>query len=274
MSVTAYLMGGLGNQMFQYATGLSLSRRMRTDLKLDISRFSNPGEFRMYSLGLFSGVKEELVNHMSGKVIPEVGMPYNEHLFSNLPEDVTLYGYFQTEKYFLDIREELLSRLIPGTPLPDASAEMLNQIESAGDSSVFLTVRRTDYVGNSFHGLLPMSYYEKAADLIATYVYDPCFFVFSDDPPWCVTNFTLPYRTVMAGNFDRTVPAHLGREDAELWLMSKCRHAILANSSYSFWGRWLSPYEKSGVTIGPQKWFGPSSTENPKDIIPDRWHKL
>ncbi len=273
MSVTIHLCGGLGNQLFQYATGLSLATKLGTDLKLDVSRFDNPGEFRMYSLGLFKGVTEAQVREMYGLTITENGLPFNENLFTDVPKDVCIYGYFQTEKYFSEMRDELLARLVPSTPLPSFSMDMLQNIEREGDRSVFLTVRRTDYVGNSFHGLLPMSYYEQAADIIASKVPSPCFYVFSDDPPWCVNNFKLPYPMVMAGNYDRTVPAHLGREDAELWLMSKCRHAILANSTYSWWGAWLNP-RTDGIVIGPKNWFGPTSTENPCDIIPQRWVTL
>jgi len=163
-------MGGMGNQIFQYATALALSMRLGTDMRMDISRFDNPNEFRLYSLGLFAGVIEQCVHGMSGMVIREQGMPYNEHLFANVPDDVSIYGYFQTEKYFSWIRNKLLSRLVPSKPLTTEALDILNVIENEGDKSVFLTVRRTDYVNSTFHGLMPMSYYEKAADIIASKV--------------------------------------------------------------------------------------------------------
>ena len=81
-------------------------------------------------------------------------------------------------------------------------------------------------------------------------------------------------RTTIAGNFDRTVEHHLGREDAELYLMRLCRHAIMANSSYSWWGGWLGADIKAGMVIAPKNWFGPAFKEDPRDIVPGRWIRL
>jgi hypothetical protein len=139
---------------------------------------------------------------------------------------------------------------------------------------VFVTVRRTDYVGNPHHVVLPMDYYRQAAALIATKVSDPEFFVFSDEPEWCEANFKLPYRTTIAGNFDRTIEQHLGREDAELYLMRLCGHAIMANSSYSWWGGWLGADITGGIVIAPKTWVGPAFKEDPRDIVPGRWIRL
>lgn len=273
MSVTTYLMGGCGNQMFQYATGLAASRWLRTDLKLDVSRFSSPNEFRLYSLGLFAGVNEAQVRDMSGRVLREAGMPYSPELFAGLEGECSIFGYFQTEKYFAELKSELGARFLPKQPLPAFHRDMEQRILAAGDRSVFLTVRRTDYVGSDFHGVLSQDYYDRASAFIATKVDSPVIFVFSDEPDWCAQNFRLPYETVIAGNYDRTVPGHLGREDAELWLMRQCSHAIMANSSYSWWGAWLGGADNGGITIAPERWFGPASKEDTRDIVPARWIK-
>ena len=272
MSVTTHLMGGMGNQMFQYATGLALARRLGTDLRLDVSSFSNDG-MRRYSLGLWHGVTAPKVTSMNGTVVREQGMPYNPGLFEHVPRECSLYGYWQCERYFVELEAELQERFTPGTPLPTFHQEMLRQIKDAGSRSAFLTIRRTDYVGNSFHGELPHDYYLKAAELVAARVSDPIFFVFSDDPGWVLENFRLPYRTVVAGNYDRTVRDHLGREDAELYLMSQCQHAVMANSSYSWWGAWLNP-DRDRVVVAPKAWFGPTGTEDPRDIVPNRWLRI
>ncbi len=274
MSVTAYLMGGCANQLFIFATGLALSRKIGVDLYLDTSRFNSPNEFRRYSLGLFKGINQKIVSHLSGRVIREQGMPYNPALFTNVSSEYSIFGYFQTEKYFSHLKDELQTIFTPKQPLPPFHAEMERRILDEGYRSAFLTVRRTDYVGNDFHGLLPMEYYQKAAELVASQVTDPCFFVFSDEPEWCRANFKLPYRTVIAGNFDRTTSARLGREDAELWLMGRCRHAVMANSSYSWWGAWLGDSDAGGIVVAPLTWFGPKGTEDPRDICPERWARL
>jgi len=274
MSVTTYLMGGVGNQAVQMAAGISLARQLGVDLNLDISRFDNPNEFRMYSLGLFKGVTQTTVHGLSGKVIREQGMPYNPGLFIDAPRECSIFGYWQTERYFAHLKNELRKIFQPKQPLPPFHAEMERRIAAEGRRSAFLTVRRTDYVGNDFHGLLPMEYYRKAAELVASQVDDPCFFIFSDEPEWCRANFRLPYRMVVAGNFDRTTNAHLGREDAELWLMQRCRHAVCANSSYSWWGAWLGDSDAGGIVVAPERWFGPASGEDPRDIVPERWVKI
>jgi len=253
-SVTSYLTGGCANQIFQYATGLALARRLGVDLQLDVSWFetATPGQPRMYSLGLFKGVDARVVRSLLGQIIHEQGFPYNPALFENAPRKCSLVGYWQCEKYFFGLRDELRERLLPREPLPARSIATERAILDAGERSVFVTVRRTDYVGNPYHVVLSMDYYREAAALVAAQVPDPVFFVFSDDPQWCETNFKLPYQTTIAGNFDRTVEHHLGREDAELYLMRLCCHAIMANSSYSWCGAWLGPDIKGGMVIAPK----------------------
>ena len=274
--VTSYLMGGCANQMFQYATGLALARRLGVDLKLDVSWYgtATPNQPRMYSLGLFKGVDARVVHSLWGQIIREEGFPYQPALLENAPRKCSLVGYWQSEKYFFGLRDELRERLLPRDPLPARSMETERAILDAGERSVFVTVRRTDYVGNPYHVVLPMDYYREAGALIAAKVADPVFFVFSDEPEWCAANFKLPYRTTIAGNFDRTVEHHLGREDAELYLMRLCAHAIMANSSYSWWGAWLGADVNGGMVIAPRIWFGPACKDDPRDIVPDRWIRL
>jgi hypothetical protein len=275
-SVTSHLMGGCANQIFQYATGLALARRLGVDLKLDVSWYetATPNQPRMYSLGLFKGVDARVVHRLLGPIIREEEFPYKPALFENAPRKCSLVGYWQCEKYFFGLRDEVRERLLPREPLPARSIATERAILDAGERSVFVTVRRTDYVGNPYHVVLPMDYYRGAAALIAAKVPDPVFFIFSDDPEWCEANFKLPYHTTIAGNFDRTVEHHLGREDAELYLMRQCGHAIMANSSYSWWGAWLGADLKGGIVIAPKSWFGPASKDDPRDIVPGRWMRL
>jgi hypothetical protein len=119
-----------------------------------------------------------------------------------------------------------------------------------------------------------MKYYREAAALVAAKVPDPTFFVFSDDPEWCEANFRLPYQTRIAGNFDRTEGHRLGRDDADLFLMRLCGHAIMANGSFSWWGAWLGADIKGGMVIAPKSWFGPACKDDPRDIVPGRWIRL
>jgi hypothetical protein len=228
----------------------------------------------MYSLGLFKGVDAQVVRTLNGQIIREEGFSYQPALLENAPRKCSLVGYWQCEKYFFGLRDELRERLLPREPLPVRSIATQRAILDAGERSVFVTVRRTDYVGSPYHVLLPMEYYREAAALMAARVPDPVFFVFSDDPEWCEANFKLPYLTTIAGNFDRTVEHHLGREDAELYLMRLCAHAIMANSSYSWWGAWLGPDTKGGIVIAPKAWVGPALNSSARDIVPARWIRL
>ena len=240
--VTSYLMGGCANQIFQYATGLALARRLGVDLKLDVSWYETATPDRRPGCTHWGSSKawtHEWCVRLNGQIIREEGFSYQPALFENAPRKCSLVGYWQCEKYFFGLRDELRERLLPREPLPARSIATERAILDAGERSVFVHVRRTDYVGNPYHVVLPMDYYREAAALIAARVPDPVFFVFSDDPEWCEANFKLPYHTTIAGNFDRTVEHHLGREDAELYLMRLCGHAIMANSSYSWWGAWL-----------------------------------
>lgn len=269
--ITVHLRGGCANQLFQFATAQAAALRLHTGVRLYTAGYKT--DWRVYSLGLFRGISYGTCDTYEGSTISENRLPYDPELVKSIQDPCTLFGYFQTEKYFSETADLLRKQLVPKEPPSPFAQDMERQIRRAGDNSVFLTVRRTDYVGNNFHGLLPMSYYQQAAGIIASKVSDPTFFVFSDEPDWCQIHFKLPYRTVVAGNFDRTVKPHLGREDSELYLMSLCRHAVMANSSYSWWGAWLNP-ETDRVVIAPKNWFGSESTEDPRDIVPERWLKI
>jgi hypothetical protein len=269
-------MGGCANQIFQYATALALARRLDVELKLDVSWYetATPNQPRTYSLGLFKGVDARVVHNLLGQTIREEGFPYDPAVFENASRKCSLVGYWQCEKYFFGLREELLERLLPREPLPERSIATERAILEAGERSVFVHVRRTDYVGNPHLVVLPMEYYREAAALVVAKVRDPVFFIFSDDPEWCETNFKLPYPTTIIGNVDRTVEHHGGREDADLYLMRLCGHAITANSSYSWWGAWLGADIRRGIVIAPKRWFGPASKYDPRDIVPSRWIRL
>lgn len=272
-SVTSYLMGGCANQIFQYATGLALARRLGVDLQLNVSWYetATPNTPRLYSLGLFKGVDSRVVHSLLGKVIRQDGFLYQPEQFENAPRKCSIVGYWQCEKYFFTLRNELLCRLLPKQALLPFHCDMERQVAQAGNRSAFMHVRRTDYIGNPYHVVLPMDYYREAAALIAAKVQDPVFFIFSDEPGWCRANLHLPYPTVIA---ESSNDGHQSREDAGLWLMRQCCHAIIANSSFSWWGAWLGADMNGGIVIAPKSWFGPACKDDPRDIVPSRWIRL
>ena len=262
------LQGRIGNQMFQYAMAKAVALRLGCELKLNINRVTNVPLSR-YNLCLWKGVNNSITDEEPNP-ITEGDLPYNERLLRSIKCHHSIIGYWQTEKYFSEIRDILKEDFTPRDPLTEAGEATMKLIQEAGDRSVFLTVRRTDYVTSSFHGLLSMDYYTKALNYIGARVKDPVIFVFSDEPEWCKSNLKFDYETIIAGNYNMSSPTVMGREDEELWLMRHCKHAIMANSSYSWWGAWLND---TGIVIGPKKWLV-SLRKDYCDIIPERWIKI
>jgi hypothetical protein len=278
--IVSHLQGGMGNQCFQFAMGYAQAKRFNTGLLLDPSSFRTD-RMREYSLGLWGGIYRRFDLIYDTPIdIHENGMPYNQQIVDQIQHDSCLKGYWQTEKYFSPYSRELFKIFTPFQPMTSISRDVLREIEGCGNRSIFLTIRRTDYVNNSFHGQLPQSYYDLALEYIANAAgIDPHVFVFSDDPTWVGENFHIPYQMTVSGNFDRTVKGHLGREDEELYLMRMCSHAVMANSSYSWWGAYmgdLNPWllNNKRVVVCPKQWFGPSSNEDPRDIPRPNWIQL
>lgn len=273
MSVTVRLCGGMANQCWSYAFGLATAQRLETDLKLNT--FSFHGDpMRQYSLGLWQGVTEQREAYPpQPPIVYEQGLPYNQGLVDSIKDGDTLAGYWQSPLYCQSVKSELRRRFVPNQPLTDKAKQTLRMIESAGPRSTFLTIRRSDYTNNPFHGVLPEEYYLKALEVISSKV-DPIVFVFSDDPEWCEANLHLPYQMFVSGNYDQTTNVHLGREDSELTLMMNCHNAVCANSSYSVLAAWLGAHDLGGTVIRPKSWFGPASNEDPRDICPPEWLAL
>lgn len=292
------LVGGLGNQLFQYAFARSVSSRLKTDFRLDNNPFKTYYKFHKYSLGHFN-VKERFVKDsdffgfvwfvkqnkmfatfykyfrpksmLSSFYYPEQFYLFDSSVFTR--NGTYFDGSWVTEKYFKDIGTELREELTLNKPLSDYSAEILEKINSS--LSISIHVRRADYVtGSTFkdtplvHGTCSMDYYKSAIHYITERGQNPHFFIFSDDYEWSVENFKfLNYQVTCVKN-----GAEKNYED--LILMSHCKHNIIANSTFSWWGAWLNN-NKDKMVIAPQKWFNTQKINtNTKDIIPDTWIKL
>jgi hypothetical protein len=183
--------------------------------------------------------------------------------FEKSGPDTYLDGYWQSENYFKNIRHILLKEFSPAYDLRNGDKEIISGINDS--NSVGVHVRRGDYVNlksaNEFHGVCGMDYYSKAISLIKEQTKSPVFFIFSDDPDWCKENFKhIPGVKV--------VQSKSGQSSAELFLMSMCKHNIIANSSYSWWSGWLNTNETKMV-IAPKNWF--ASANDSKDILPKEY---
>jgi glycosyl transferase family 11 len=285
--ITVKLRGGLGNQLFQFALGRSLAVRRDTDLSFDLRWFGNelPGETpRMYALEPYElNASLDGASHPSSRPDPKTrigrflarrdpllvkqrGQDYDQSVL-DAPDGSLLDGYWQSEKYFLEIatrvREELT---LPNSP--DAvNADLLSRIDSP--RSVGVHIRRGDYVTNlhaqAFHGLPGVEWYRLAVDLIATQAGGIELFVFSDDPDWSEAELRPDHPT--------TYVRHNGPAAHEdLRLLSACSHHVLSNSSFSWWGAWLGE-KPDQLAVAPSPWFrrAPAAT---RDVVPARWITL
>jgi hypothetical protein len=288
--VIVRLIGGLGNQMFQYAAGFRLSRVHGVPLKLDISGFQDTPS-RDFSLQNFdiSGTvasRNELAwlvkwpsrNRLVWQMTRRLGfspctMVHERHFHFDdevlhLSGNVYLSGYWQSEKYFADIAEEVRAQFTLKSPLGDRDLALLAEITST--NSVSLHVRRGDYVSDPVvskaHGLCSIEYYTAAAELIASKLKSPFFFIFSDDPEWSQQKLRLRWPTTFMPS-KGPANAH-----TDLRLMSSCKHHIIANSSFSWWGAWLNQTPDT-IVIAPSRWFNEFKADT-RDLLPESWVKL
>jgi Glycosyl transferase family 11 len=296
--VIARLLGGLGNQMFQYATGRALALRRGATLKLDITGFAEVGSHteRRYELdalqiqastaddvdlGRFGRVHRAQSSRLD-RVLRWLRIDrsrgawpiYREPHFqfdSTLPElraPVYLDGYWQSERYFSDIATLLQQEFAAKAPLDPKNLALARSIDAV--NAVSLHVRRGDYVDNPatnrFHGICSLDYYQRALDYISLRVEAPHLFIFSDDQHWTRSNLLYAAATT----FVDVNPPDRGYRD--MGLMARCRHHIIANSSFSWWGAWLNP-SREKIVIAPDRWFSASCNDT-RDLIPADWVRL
>ena len=256
--ITVRLLGGLGNQLFQFAYGAALVSR-GYDVQFDKASLVE-GTHREYSLGFLGDVP---LGKQAEPIVYENAMRYQAENLA--PEDPsTLVGYWQSEKNFKDIeytiRQGIRTALENMQPVSVAFTSTSEQIYlSAG---IGVHVRRQDYVAlQDFHGMPTLDYYRKAISTIHARTNSARVFIFSDDPEWCKQNF--PEHTVVEGT----------TKYEDLRLMSRCKHVVLANSSFSWWGAWLGDDALGRTVIAPKQWFTDPNIDY-SDIVPERWVKL
>ncbi|MFA6357078.1 MAG: alpha-1,2-fucosyltransferase [Candidatus Omnitrophota bacterium] len=264
------LIGGLGNQLFQYAAARQLSKIHQTGLKIDISGFKEYKNHR-YSLTHFS-IIEDYISKEETFGIEEIKAKYFhfDPEFREIPDNIILTGYWQTEKYFIGISEIIRDEFTVKYPLKDKDLEISRLIKDS--NSVSMHIRRCDYLPGTFKDqifdCLSPDYYINAVKRLSEEESNLVFFIFSDDPEWSKDNIKLEYPCI----FVEHNTADTNYED--LRLMSLCKHSIIANSSFGWWGAWLNKNQNKKV-YAPKRWFN-SNVRNldPKDIIPSAWIKI
>jgi hypothetical protein len=287
------LIGGLGNQMFQYAAGKALATKHGVPLKVDVRDLEKDsgGDYtqRRFELNVFRATvhvaaehdlstfapepesswkrkfKQLFPNLFSHVVINERGSHYQTR-FEKFPANTYLNGYWQNEKYFLSIRSTLLAEFIPANPLPAELQPILEKIK--GVNAVSFHVRRGDYVSlasaREFHGVCDANYYQKALAYIQEKEKQVEVMVFSDDIAWC--------RQHIKSNVPVHYIEHQQHAVWDLYLMSCCKHNVIANSSFSWWAAWLNTHSNNTV-VAPAYWFAKTRSRD-LGILPPQWHVI
>lgn len=285
-------MGGLGNQMFQYAAGRRLATQHYVHLKLDVGGLNARRGVtkRQYELGGFA-ISEEfatadeiqalgwpdsrfrcLMDHLLKRCGSETSKhTFNESFFHfdpafyTLSENVYLAGYWQSEKYFSGI-EDIIRREFT-VRLPIAGTDLIVADQIRNTCAVSIHVRRGDYVSSrqvaKLHGFCGLEYYASCIEDLARKVPNPHFFVFSDDPAWSRLHLSMKFPcTYIDHNCN-------GKGCEDLRLMSLCKHNIIANSTFSWWGAWLNENPEK-LVYAPARWFNHNSA-NTVDLFPEGW---
>lgn len=251
--------GRLGNQMFQYAALRGIAAKHGYDFSIPNSNFTNEWTdhqlFETFDIKNFLNENVEIATYYQ-----ERQFHYDNEYVENCPDNVSLFGYFQTEKYFEHISEHIRSDFIFKDFILNDCKDFISQTKNP----IALHVRRTDYVSKSNdHPPCSLSYYEKALEYFDK---GRDVIIFSDDPDWCKSQELF--------SSDRFLIAEENDNRYDMCLISLCNDFIIANSSFSWWGAWLA---NRGTVIAPSRWFGETgytSKNNTNDIIPSRWIKI
>lgn len=252
--VTCSLQGGLGNQMFQIAAAHALALRNETTSYFDFNICNTPmqGNPSMkYKNNIFAKITHRSTNSFNSLYL-EKGFSYNEIPYE---ADITLYGYFQSEKYFIQYKKEILDLF--SIPNENLVYDFLVGFKGMEKPIVTVHIRRGDYLANpEFHPVCSIEYYTKAMAEMGD-----CSFIFvSDDMQWVQDNFKGP--NIWYSMFTD--------ELADLKLMTMVDNNIISNSSFSWWGAYLNPNPNKKV-IAPKTWFGPKGPQDTQDLIPSDW---
>ena len=281
---------GLGNQMFQYAFYVAL-KHYQPDTKIDASIYRHRPSHNGYELERIFAIQPAHATIAERNQMADVGKDwfsilrraigwkrktYGQFVVEPNPsygwcpqllqsENSYLQGYWQTEKYFANVAEQIRKDFTFRRALRGKDNFLAQEILSVNSISVH--IRRGDYIKErrrADYEVCTAVYYRRAVEYIQAHIDSPVFYVFSDDPSWGKEQNIFPAGTIF-------VSGHKG-EDAyiDMQLMSLCRHHVIANSSFSWWGAWLGQHDKT-ITLAPSTWF--RYRERP-DIIPDNWIKI
>ena len=270
--------GRFANQMFQYAGLRGVAANRGVDFKVPPPGNYGRSDYALFECFEMGSVKPENFGLVEGQSIATGQFHFYQEFFDNCPDNVNLHDYFQTEKYFKNVEDIIRSDFTFKKEVRDTCKEFLDSIE--GDK-IFMHVRRGDYVNHpDQHPPLPITYYEEAYKNFD----NPTVLVFSDDLEWVkqqkffqgdnflISEFNLRYDHLsdnIDGQGNSLIPFY------DLYMMTQCNGAVIANSSMSWWGAWLQENTTLPI-VAPTPWFGTTALQNidPKDLVPNDWIKL
>ncbi|TKX30148.1 hypothetical protein CQA38_00460 [Campylobacter sp. MIT 12-5580] len=280
------IQGGLGNQFFQYAFARALKEKFHDEVLLDISWFedqtSNPQNFGAFALDHFNIDlacidSQELKKYtLKGSWIPKFARKYFKEEVLEEYEKAGVYcpellrktrkntfyeGFFQSQKYSAHIWDSITQDLNLKEKLNDENLKLLEQIQAL--NSVSLHIRRGDYLSLPEFNVCTLEYYQKAITYINERVENPHYFIFSNDLAWVKEHFNAKNMSIVSCNQDKNY--------FDLELMKHCKHNIIANSTFSWWGAALNA-NKDKIIIAPKIWYRGDIRFD--DILSQQWIKL
>ena len=285
--IIARLQGGLGNQLFQYAAAKGLASRLNCGFKVEnITSLTKDRKRKLaldelhtqYHLATENEVRRfvklpslyrhapSLFSLLSKNIYREPHFHF-DHSFTLLQDPVFLDGFFQSPKYFSNVNHDILKEFRIKTELSARIKEKCDEL--ANTNSISVHIRRGDFLNPkaiNYHGILDKHYYETALELIKQKAGDHArFYFFSDDINWVSSNLLLPPNSEL-------VSKSTGSAIEDFFLMSNCKHNIIANSSFSWWPAWLNNNDKK-IVIAPKNWFVDTSIIT-TDLIPEEWIRI
>lgn len=255
------IIGRLGNQMFQYASLRGIADTHGYEFTIPKSNFIDEwNDHQLFDAFDLPHLKNR--GRVSDKFLQERQFNYDPDLVEQCPDDVSLYGYFQTERYFSHISDSIKEDFTFQTDVLENCKEVMDELESP----IALHVRRTDYVQKSQdHPPCSLEYYDDALNRFDS---NRPVVIFTDDPQWCKDQRIFQPDRFLISETDNNV--------YDMCMMTLCDDYIIANSSFSWWGAWLSKNSEAQV-IAPKRWFGSSgytAKNNTEDITPPHWNRI
>jgi len=276
--------GGLGNQLFQYATARRISIDKQVPIKVDTSFFKEERFNGIFHLTYYNTIIDEAKSQeielltaepsvsFYGKICRRFHIPGKYHRKTHIIENSSsvvdkriincdgnayIEGWYQNEAYFKGIRDILLKEF-------DFKNNVISEIQDSKDEnnngeSVSIHFRRGDYLTNKFFGEVHLDYYIRAVNYIKEKVEHPIFYIFSDDIHWVKNNFRIE-GSVHYLDPQRASIYHTENDFRDLVAMKKCKHNIIANSSFSWWAAWLNTNQYK-IVIAPRKWYNDTNAQ-------------